>query len=229
MLIEQQKWDDLTSYREALEHHGVKNMRWYHHIFGKEQKHAKYYRGSSNSSDKKKAVDVKAKAKAEKKAADAKAKAEKKAADDKVKAEKKAAKAEEKRREILKSPTKLYKNRDQFTVDEIKAAIDRFKWESELQNYSKKTMENGANFIKAMNDTLSNGIDLYNSAARIVNTLTTDKKDKPTMPFVMNMPNKDNKDKNKDSSKEFKKMLDEIDKKVSNIEKNAKNDKDKKK
>lgn len=32
--------------QDYLEHHGVKGMKWYQHLFGKEQSHAKYARGS---------------------------------------------------------------------------------------------------------------------------------------------------------------------------------------
>lgn len=187
MIIEEASWNELAEYREALEHSGRKGMKWYQHIFGKYQGHAKYSKGSSGSSEKKTSKraneDAKAKAKAEKKAADAKAKAEKKEADTKAKAEKEAAKKEKERQEILSDPKKLYKHRKEYSYDEIKKAVERFKQESDLRKYSKETMQRGADFINIMNTYATNAINLYNTAARIINTVQDDGKSN-TLPFV---------------------------------------------
>lgn len=197
MIIEEASWNELAEYREALEQSGVKNMRWYRHIFGKYQDHAKYAAGRS-SPDKKTSKraddDAKAKAKAEKKAADAKAKAEKKEADAKAKAEKKeadakakaekeAAEKEKERQKILSDPKKLYKHRKEYSYDEIKKAVDRFKQESELQKYAKETMQKGADYINLVNTYATSAINVYNTAARIINTINDNGKYN-SVPFI---------------------------------------------
>lgn len=189
MIIEEASWNELAEYREALEHVNRKGSRWYQHIFGKFQRHAKYAAGMSAPSDKKTSKraddDAKAKAKAEKKAADDKEKAEKKEADAKVKAEKK-------RQEILSDPKKLYKHRKEYSYDEIKKALERFKQESELNKYSQETLQRGSNFIKTMNSYANNAINLYNSAARIVNTFR-DNGESNYLPFIGNIDTSKNK------------------------------------
>ena len=184
--------DDLIN-NEILEHHGVKGMKWYQHLFGKEQSHAKYAEGQPSSSKKKKTFRERMAESAEKRKSEKEAK-------DKIKAEKQAAKKEADRQKILKNPTQLYKHRDEFTYDEIKKAMDRFEWEKKLNTYSQENLKRGAEFIQTMNTRVSNGINLYNSAARIVNSLTGDGT-KNTIPFIGGI----NADKNKNQDKDKKK------------------------
>lgn len=195
MIVEKQDWDDLAQYRESLEHFNVKGSSWYEHKRGKWQKHAKYAHGlddpnKDDSKTTKSAVDkVKAKkeaaaAKEKKKQAAAKEKAKKQEAADKAKAEKEAAKAEERRKKILASPTKLYKHRKEFTYDEIKKAMDTFKWEKELNGYSKDELQRGADFLKTLNTTMSNAINVYNTAARVVNSIKEYNGDSDLIPFI---------------------------------------------
>lgn len=187
MIIEEASWNELAEYREALEHSGRKGMKWYQHIFGKYQGHAKYSKGSSGSSEKKTSKraddDAKVKAKAEKKAADAKAKAEKKEADAKAKSEKEAAKKEKERQDILSDPKKLYKHRKEYSYDEIKKAVERFKQESDLRKYSKETMQKGADFLDLIDTYTVKAINVYNTAARIINTIQDNGKYN-AVPFV---------------------------------------------
>lgn len=178
IVIQEKSWNDLKPYKTFLEHYGRQNMRWYQHIFGKYQNHAKYSKGSSSGSDKKTKVKVEKKAANE---AKVKAKAEKKAADE-------AAKKEKQRKDNLTSPTKLYKHRKEYTYDEINNAIKRFDLEKRLADLSQSNLDRGARFIKSLVDYTDNGVKLYNNAAKIINSLNgndalkiikdSDKKDK---------------------------------------------------
>lgn len=201
--------DDLIN-NEALEHHGRKGQKWYQHIFGKEQSHAKYAEGQPSSSKKTK------KTFRERMAESAEKRKSEKEAKDKIKAEKQAAKKEAERKKILKNPTQLYKHRDEFTYDEIKKAMDRFEWEKKLNTYSKEQLNRGAEFIKTLNTYASNGVNLYNTAARIVNSLTGDGT-KNTLPFIGGVnpdKNKNNSNKDKNKSTDNKDKVDDILKKI---------------
>lgn len=211
LIVEKQDWDDLEEYRKSLEHSGVKNMSWREHKFGKWQKHAKYAHGMDdpNKDDSKttKSAANKAKARKEaaavkekKKQAAAKEKAKKQEAAAKEKAEKEAAKVEERRKKILASPTKLYKHRKEFTYDEIKKAMDTFKWEKELNGYSKDELQRGADFLKTLNTTMSNAINVYNTAARVVNSIKEYNGDDNLIPFI-GSGQKDKSDQNKQDDK----------------------------
>lgn len=198
--MDEQKWNDLENYRDSLEHYGRKGMKWYEHIFGKEQSHAKYSKSSSGSSSNKKATkDAKREEKRQ-------AKAEKKEADAKKKAEIAAAKKEEERKKILSKPSKLYKHRNEFTYEEIQDALKKFKWEQELSTYAKnqtsdiqRFMDTGAKFVQSMFNITVNSINLYNQAARIMNTVEgpgTWKYVEP-LPKDSNQSNNQNKNQNK--------------------------------
>lgn len=190
IVIQEKNWNDLKPYKTFLEHYGRQNMRWYQHIFGKYQNHAKYSKGSSSGSDKK------TKAKEEKKAANeakAKAKAEKKAADE-------AAKKEKQRKDNLSSPTKLYKHRKEYTYDEINNAIKRFDLEKRLADLSQSNLDRGANFIKTLVNYTENGVKLYNNAAKIINSLNGDDALKIIKGFDKS-DKKENKNNSSDSNK----------------------------
>lgn len=205
-----------TSYMENLEHHGVDKQKWGvrrgpPYPLSENQK--KYGKAGVAMDEKKKLALEKdkeqkeirakkreeaAKAKAEKKAAEAKAKAEREEEQEKEKAEKKAKKAEIQRQKILRDPSKLYKHRNEFTYAEIQTAMSRFEWESKLSDYSAKKMKRGSDFINSLVNYSSSAINLYNNAARIVNSMTDDKKSqlkviKPLTEFyISNNKDKDN-------------------------------------
>lgn len=158
MKISEKTWNDLSDYRESLEHHGVKGMKW---GVRKERK------TSSGSRRKKVAISTKERSRREKRAA-------KRVAIAKARAERKAAAAQKRRQKILNDPTQLYKHRREFTADEIQTAMKQFEWEQKLSSLSAQRLKNGADFIKTMFDYSNNAINLYNAAARVANSVDED-------------------------------------------------------
>lgn len=166
--ISEQAWNDLSDYRESLEHYGVKGMRW---GVRKERK-------TSGTQRKKRTFSEKVKARRKKRAKDrvdrAKARAEKEQQEAQKKVAKQQAAKEKKRKSILNNPTQLYKHRREFTADEIQAAMKQFDWEKKLSEYSKNDLKNGAEFINTIFTYTNNAINLYNAAARIANSVNED-------------------------------------------------------
>lgn len=175
MVFDKETWDELSNYRDYLEHHGVKGMRW-----GVRKERERTGDGSSRSGDKKEKTKSrmtfyqrrkKARVKKQREAAKKKREAAKKK-------EAAAAKKEaEKRQKILRSPTKLYKHRYEFSQEDISNALKNFKWEAELQSYSQKQMDQGKKYIDTAFQYANSAINLYNTAARVVNAF--DLSDKP--------------------------------------------------
>lgn len=189
--IPEQTWNDLSDYRESLEHHGVKGMKW-----GVRKK-----RETSGTKRKKRTFSEKVKAlrkkRAAKRVARAKARAEKKQQEAQKKAAKEQAKKEKKRQSILNNPTSLYKHRREFTADEIQAAMKQFEWEKKLSEYSKSDLKNGAEFINTMFEYANNSINLYNTAARIANSVSEDS----NLPIIKSTGELTGKKKDKDKKK----------------------------
>lgn len=189
--VSEKTWNDLSDYRESLEHYGVKGQRW---GVRKERK-------TSGRKQKKRTFSEKVKARRAKRAAKrvarAKARAEKEQAEAQKKAAKQQAAKEKKRQSILNNPTSLYKHRREFTADEIQAAMKQFEWEKKLSEYSKNDLKNGAEFINTMFSYVNNSINLYNAAARIANSVSEDSK----LPIIKSTSDligkKDDKDKKK--------------------------------
>lgn len=212
MVIKESQWNDLNQYWTFLEHHGVKGMKWYQHLFGRYQKGAKYGKGSgedkapakkSKSELRKEQRAKKKQERAKKKVAAAKARAEKETAKKEAKAQKEALKKEAKRQEILSKPSSLYKHRKEFTYEEIDAAMKKFDWEKRLNSYAvdrdkqlQERIRTGAEYINIMQRGVDNGIKLYNHAARIANTMYGENSWK----IVKDLP-KEDKDKKDDKDK----------------------------
>lgn len=172
--------------QDFLEHYGREGMKWYQHIYGKEQSHAKYAtkKGSRKSSTSK---AQKQKERQEKKA--------QKAEQEKVKAEAKAAARREK---IKQSPTKLYKHRREFTKAEIDEALKTFEWEKRLNDYSKEELNRGANYIDTMTKYAKSIGNLYNVGANVYNAYNSYVKgDKEKLPIVEGLGGGDSKKKKK--------------------------------
>lgn len=173
-----------------LEHYGRKGMKWYQHIFGEEQSHAKYAQGKGSTSKKK----------SSKPSGKATTKSVKKAKKDSKIAQLKKQAAEKRRKEILKDPTKLYKYRNEFTKEEIDKAMQTFEWEKKLRSYSTsknedltKTLEQGKRVVQSVLGITAAGIGTYNQVARVVNTFDKGAE----LPYIENVPASEKKDQKK--------------------------------
>lgn len=212
MVIKESQWNDLNQYWTFIEHHGVKGMKWYQHLFGRYQKGAKYGEGSgedkpstkkSKSELKKERRIQKKQERAKKKIAAAKAREKKEKGKKEAKEQKETAKKEAKRKEILSSPSSLYKHRNEFTYDEIKEAMKKFDWEKQLRQHAvdrdrqlKDRIDNGVEYINILRKGTENAIKVYNNAARIANTMYGD----DTWKVIKDLPKEDKKD-DKDKKK----------------------------
>lgn len=167
--ISERTWNDMSDYRESLEHYGRKGQKWGQHIFGKER---------IGTKRRKRAFSEKIKDRRAKRAANrvsrAKARAEKEQQEAQKRAAKQQAVKEKKRQSILNNPTSLYKHRREFTADEIQAAMKQFEWEKKLNEYSKTDLKNGADYINTIFQYVNNASNLYNAAARIANSFSPD-------------------------------------------------------
>lgn len=168
--IPEQTWNDLAEYRESFEHHGVKGMKW---GVRKERKTSGSRRAKRTFSEK---IKARRQQRAKNRVARAKARAEKQQQEAQKKAAKEQAKKDKKRQSILNNPTQLYKHRREFTADEIQNAMKQFDWEKKLSEHSKNDLKNGAEFINTMFQYANNTINLYNTAARIANSVSADSK-----------------------------------------------------
>lgn len=72
-----------------------------------------------------------------------------------------------KREEILKSPTKLYKYRDQFTEQEIKDAVKRFETNKKLSELSNYEMNTGKRYVDTFLGYADTGIKVYKTFNKI--------------------------------------------------------------
>lgn len=161
---------------EFLEHYGVKGMKWYQHLFGRDT-------SSGGSKRKKKSTN-----KVDKKTT----KAKKKAAEEKRKKRVEKAKRKQERKEILKDPKKVIKNYDKLSAAEINSALKRYENMEKLKKYAgKSNFQKTMDYVKKGVEVVNLGIDTYNVAARINNTLNSDNR----MPYIESVGDKKKKNK----------------------------------
>lgn len=156
---------------EDVEHYGRKGMKWYQSIYGSKDK-----KSSGSSGSKKSTSSPKAKVRMSELSKKQKAKEAKKQEAEKRSAERKAQAAAKRREEILRSPSKLYKHRREFTQDEINTAIRTFEWEKKLSDLSAARRKAGEEQIRSMVNYSVNAINLYNQAARVANSFNLTEK-----------------------------------------------------
>lgn len=119
-------------------------MKWYQHIFGDVQKHAKY--ASKDDAAKKELARKEAEAKREK----------------------------ARREAILKSPKQLYKHIDEFSPDEVKKAIERFQTKQKLAEFAKNDVERGQKYLESISKSIGNLAVMYNWGAQVYNAFKDD-------------------------------------------------------
>lgn len=158
---------------ETLEHHGIKGQKW-----GVENG-PPYPLSRGVSAAIKRKFKKKTKEEWEEHWAQKKAKRE----------EKKEKRKEKEKQEILKDPSKLYKNRKKFTKEEIDNAMKTFEWEKKLQNYSKDKLETGNKIFQEYFTRAEKGVQAWNFVARLFNSFADRNDDGDfRMPFIMQMP-----------------------------------------
>lgn len=134
---------------------------------------------------------------------------------------KKQEKAEEKERkereEILRDPTKLYKNRRKFTTQEINDAMKTFEWEKKLKDYSNARLKAGNDKVNGILNRAEAGIRTWNLLARLVNSFADRKDDGDfRMPFIMQPPKNDELEKKKKSKGSAESKVEKVVEKVVN-------------
>lgn len=87
-----------------------------------------------------------------------------------LKATKEKERNQNRREEILRSPSKLYKHRNEFTKQEIDDALKRFEWERRLSSYSADEINAGKRYVDTLLGYADTGIRAYNTYAKVYNT-----------------------------------------------------------
>lgn len=130
-------------YNDYLMHYGRLGMKWGQHIFGRKRsngtKRTKTQKPQKLSLRKRRAL---------------------------MRLQEEQNRAMARRKEILSSPTKLYKHRNEFTEKEIRDAINKFKWEKELRDLSQNEVSKGQKFIDRV-------IKVEGKVANLLNTTKT--------------------------------------------------------
>lgn len=176
---------------QELEHHGIKNQTW-------GVRRGPPYpldRNSQKQAAKKKAAAAKKAQKTKKKNAAAKKKAEEKSQKEAKKAEEKTQKEAKRRAAILADPGKLYRNRHQFTKEDIESAMARFDWEQKVQQYHMNRTTYAATVVGNYVKLAGNVVNAYNTVAGVYNAWFPDEPLPVVKTNVNQQSGKDNKKK----------------------------------
>lgn len=215
----------MTSFSNELYHYGIKGMKWgvrrTPEQLGKPQRTKEQLKR-----DKKRDKALAAKKKADEK----EKKAEKKEAAKKARFEKRQAKerylSPKEKAEIIKSPTAVMRNRDKFTNEELKQALERFKLEADIAKITEDQRKRGKQMVTDIVDMTKKATEGYDIFVDIYNTFSeSDRKLKK----INDKDKDDDKDKKNESEKikaESDKILEEL-KKLASSPSTNKDDKNK--
>lgn len=147
--------DDINDY---LEHHGILGQSWGHRngppyplSSGKHsvsEKKAGWRKSLKNKID---SIKQKNKQKSE---------------------ERKEKKKAELHKKHMSDPATMYRYKDEFTIDEINAAVARFGAEKRLKDITPNAFRDVTDFVKSLSDFSSSSIKLYDNVAKTVNTFS---------------------------------------------------------
>lgn len=118
----------------AIEHSGRKGMKWYQHIYGEPDSRAKYASKGSNSGNSSSSSSASKIIKSNKPS----------------------------KEEILMDPDLVFKYRSDFTKDELKDAVDRFRLENEVQKISIERRNQGVKKVTGIMDMAGDTVEEIN-------------------------------------------------------------------
>lgn len=145
--------DDINDY---LEHHGILGQSWGHrngppYPLGSGKHSAAEKKAGWRKSLKKKTDSIKKKIKQKSE-------------------ENKEKKKAELHKKHMSDPATMYRYKDEFTIDEINAAVARFGAEKRLKDITPNAFRDATSFVKSLSDFSSSSIKLYDNVAKTVNT-----------------------------------------------------------
>lgn len=178
-----------------LEHSGRKGMKWYQHIFGDYQDHARYaVKGTTTN---KKLKQAQREQRKRDKAAKKEANRVKKAEEKQAKTEQKNQNDQTKRRELAKKDLKvLAKMRDSFSDEELNEIYRGFEWDRKIADLRSANYERAKKNVANTLGLLTSGIGIYNNVALIYNNLNPNEGQLPYLSKDKKKPEK--KDEKKD-------------------------------
>lgn len=170
----------------SLEHHGVKGQK--HGV-----RHGPPYPLKGN--DLSQAVKAWKKRRKQNAVKKEKEKAKKQAAKNEVKQRQEEEKAAERQRkaqaeaqkkkdQYSKSAGSLYKHREMYTKDEVRDALERFKWEEDLRQMSRKELDHNKQVWSSMIGYANNAVTTWNTIARVYNAYASTQGDVKPLPYV---------------------------------------------
>lgn len=161
----------MTSFSNELYHYGIKGMKWgvrrTPEQLGKPQRTKEQIK---RDKERDKALKVKKKVDAKKKAYEKK-EAAKKAKNDKRLARQRYLSPKTKE-EIMRSPSLILKNRDKFTNEELKQAIERFKLEADIAKITEDQRKRGKQMVIDIVDMAEKATKGYDIFVDVYNTFS---------------------------------------------------------